>query len=75
LLPVTFVAWLADIVIAHTTWTLIAGFPHIGEVTISDTLERLCLDKSNPDYELFVAIAKKINAIDPQHSHIKAVLK
>jgi hypothetical protein len=73
LAPIAVLTWLLDIFITHTTWPLIAGFPRIGEVTISDTLERLCLDHRNPDRELFVAIAKKINRIDPLHAHIKAV--
>ena len=33
LIPFAVVAWLLDVLIAHTTWPLIAGFPRIGEVT------------------------------------------
>ena len=72
LVPVAFIAWLLDIFIAHTTWPLIAGFPQIGEVTISDTLERLCLDRKNPDQDLFIGIAKKINRV-AGYAHIKGV--
>ena len=75
LAPVAFVAWLIDILICHTTWPLIAGFPRVGEVTVSDTLERLCRDTTHPDHGLFVQIALKINRVDPLHCHIKAVLK
>jgi hypothetical protein len=64
-------AYLIDVVIAHTTWALVAGFPKIGEETISDTLERLCNDIANPDFELFVQIALKINRT-VGYNHIKA---
>lgn len=73
LAPAVLLAWLVDVFIAHTAWPLIAGFPRAGEVTISDTLERLCLDRKNPDQDLFIAIARKINRVDPLHAHIKAV--
>lgn len=72
LAPVAFFAWLLDIFIAHTTWPLIAGFPHVGEVTISDTLERLCLDRKNPDQDLFIGIARKINRV-AGYAHIRSV--
>ena len=62
-----------DILIAHTTWTLVAGFPRTGERTISDTLERLCKDAEHPRYALFVAMAKEINQLSPTGQHIKAV--
>jgi hypothetical protein len=67
-------AWLIDIAIAHTTWALIAGFPRIGEVTVSDTLERLCADTEHPDHALFWQIALKINRASGL-PHIKAVTK
>jgi len=68
------VAFLVDILIAHTTWALVAGFPRIGEVTISDTLERLAspVNSSHPDYDLFVQLALKINRATGYH-HIKSV--
>ena len=71
-LPITIIAWLIDVWVAHIEWPLIAGFPHIGEVTVSDTLERLC-KKPSEDINLFIQIALKINRVDPLHSHIKAV--
>ena len=65
--------WLADIFVAHTTWALVAGFPHIGEVTVSDTLERLCDDIDHPDHLLFVAVGLKINrAVGFVHIHSAA---
>lgn len=72
--PLAVVAWLVDMLIAHTTWALVAGWPRRGEWTISHTLERLCKDYQNPDHHLFVQIAKKINRISPTRDHIKSVL-
>lgn len=74
LIPFTLLAWLVDAILAHTGWVLLAGWPQGREVTISDTLERLCADKSHPDYALFVEIARKINRVCPTHDHIKSVL-
>ncbi len=70
---VALVAWLLDIVIAHTTWAMIAGWPKKNEWTISHTLERLCWDWSNPDREFYVALAIKINTLSPTKNHIRAV--
>ena len=67
------VAWLVDMVIAHTTWALIAGFPKKGEWTVSHTLERLCLEPSQ-DLPLYLSIARKINSVSPTGRHIKAVI-
>lgn len=61
-------------VLAHTTWALVAGWPRKGEWTISHTLERLCQDHQHDDHALFVQIAKKINRVSPTRDHIKAVL-
>ena len=72
LLPVTFVAWLLDVLIAHTTWALIAGWPRRGEWTVSQTLERLCVTPG-PDQALYVELARRINRISPSGRHIKAV--
>lgn len=74
LLPFAVLAWVVDVILAHTTWALVAGWPKRNEITISDTLERLCMSFDHPDHKLFVAVAKKINSISPTHSHIKAVL-
>ena len=64
-------ALILDIAIAHTTWVLIAGMPRKGEVTVSDTLERLCRDTTHPDHALFLQIALKINRA-AGFVHIKA---
>jgi hypothetical protein len=72
-LPFALLAWLVDIALAHTTWALIAGWPHRGEWTVSQTLERLCVDWNNPDVHLYRRIAQKINRTSPTGSHIKAV--
>lgn len=75
LAPITIVAWLIDILICHTTWAMVAGWPHEGEVTISHTLERLChpLNAGHPDYRLFVEVARRINRVSPTGRHIKVV--
>ena len=73
LIPFAVAGWLVDCILCHTAWAIAFGWPHQDEVTVSDTLERLCKDFKNPDHYLFVAIAKKINSICPTHDHIKAV--
>lgn len=72
LLPAALVAWLADMVAAHTTWALTAGWPERGEWTISHTLERLCVT-TGPDQSLYIAIARKINRVSPSGRHIKSI--
>lgn len=69
------IAWPLDIFLAHTTWALIAGWPKKNEWTISDTLERLCVDIHNPDWIIYYGIANKINRKSPTGNHIKAVNK
>lgn len=75
LAPIAIVAWFVDIIIAHTTWALVAGWPQEGEVTVSHTLERLCHPHNfrHPDYFLFRQIALKINRAT-NSNHIKAVI-
>ena len=73
LAPFAVVAWVVDVTLCHTFWPLLAGWPKNGEVTISDTLERLCHDHTHPDNLLFIQIALKINRLDPLKDHIKAV--
>lgn len=65
-------AFAADVIAAHTTWALVAGWPRGREMTISDTLERLCQDITHQDHDLFVQIALKINRV-AGFPHIKAV--
>lgn len=71
-----FVAWVADVLVARTTFAAIAGKPQAGEVTVSHMLERLahpdnCFD---PDYLLYRELALFINRKSPTGEHIKAVL-
>lgn len=72
LIPVAMLTWLVDVFIAHTTWALVAGFPKSGEITISNTLERLCHPSNgmHEDYELFCQIGYKINRAT-NSNHIK----
>jgi hypothetical protein len=64
------IAWPLDVLIAHTTWALVAGWPRKGEWTISHTLERLVLEQ-RPDRLFFVEIARYINRVSPIGRHIK----
>lgn len=71
-----FVAWVADVIVARTTFAAIAEKPHKGEVTVSHMLERLaCVTNSlDPDYMLYRELALFINRKSPTGRHIKAVL-
>lgn len=71
-----FVAWVADVIVARTTFAAIAGKPQTGEVTVSDMLERLaCVSNSlDPDYLLYRELALFINRQSPTGEHIEAVL-
>lgn len=73
LTPIALVAWVADMIAAHTTWVLMAGWPKPNEWTISHTLERLCKEFS-PDQIFYIALARKINRLSPSGRHIKAVV-
>jgi hypothetical protein len=73
-MPIAVFAWAVDVILCHTLWQILGGVPRSDEWTISDMLERLCMDFEHPHHLLFVAIAKTINKLDPRHSHIKAVL-
>lgn len=66
-------AWLLDVLIAHTTWALVFGWPHRGEWTISDTLERIVSEHKHPRWLLAAAIAQEINSVSPTGKHIKAM--
>ncbi len=69
------VGYLADLVVARTTFAEIAGQPQQGEKTVSDMLERLAhpFNSLDPDYLLYVELAKFINRRSPTGRHIKAV--
>lgn len=64
------VAYVLDVLIAHTTWVALAGWPQRGEWTISQTLERLVQETAHPDHALFVELAKRINRESPTGKHI-----
>lgn len=64
------IAYPLDIVIAHTSWALVAGWPQPGEWTVSQCLERLVLDTQHQDHALFVALARRINRASPTGQHI-----
>lgn len=66
------IALVLDLIIARTTWRLIAGPLQGSERTISDSLERLCADIHNPDWALFYALSRRINRVSPTGRHIKA---
>lgn len=69
-------ALVVDVLGVLTWWRLIAGPRSLGEKTISDTLERLCVSPGERQ-PFFVEIAKEISRQGPvqvpQKSHIKAV--
>lgn len=65
------VAWVLDLIIARTTWRLVAGPLQGSERTISDSLERLCKDINNPDWALYYSLARRINRLSPTGNHIK----
>lgn len=68
------IALVLDVIVAHTTFAVIAGWPKRDEWTVSQMLERLCMEFSHPDRMLFVGLARHINRISPTREHIKAVL-
>ena len=72
LTPVAVLAWLVDVLLAHSFWMLVSGgWPKKGEYTISDSLERLCVTPTS-DLFLFIEISKKINRV-AGYKHIKVV--
>ena len=68
------IALVLDVIVAHTSFAVIAGWPKQGEWTVSQILERLCREFDHPDRLLFVALARHINRISPTRDHIKAIL-
>lgn len=69
------VAYVADLIVARTTFAEIAGKPQPGEKTVSDMLERLAhpCNSIDQDYLFYVELAKLINRKSPTGLHIKAV--
>jgi hypothetical protein len=60
-----------DVWLAHTIWETIAGKLQKGEWTISQSLNRLANDASNPRQHLFFAIAIEVNKISPTGKHVE----
>jgi hypothetical protein len=70
------IAWALDLLIVRSyAWRWFAGERKKGEKTISDMLERLCVDVNNKDWPLYYGLARKINRISPTGYHIKAAIK
>jgi hypothetical protein len=66
------VAWIADLIAAHTLWYWLVGGLHDGEKTISDSLERLSVIPG-PYQEDYIQLSKIINRRSPNGLHIKNV--
>ena len=68
-------AFIADVIVARTSFAIVAGQPKPGEKTVSDMLERLAdpFNSFDPDYMFYVELAKHINRKSPTGNHIKAV--
>ena len=66
------IAWVLDLIIARTTWRLIAGPLQGSERTISDSLERLCKDVHNPNWAMYYSISRYINSLSPTGNHIRS---
>lgn len=69
------IAYIADLIVARTTFAEIAGKPQGKEKTVSDMLERLAhiTNSLDPDYMLYRELALFINRKSPTGRHIKAV--
>ena len=65
--PLVFPAYLLDVILAHTVWAMLFGWPEKAEWTISDTLNRLVHDFTHPDNLLLIQVALKINRVCPNH--------
>lgn len=70
------IALVLDVIVAHTTFAVIAGRPAKGEVTVSQMLERLChpSNSMDPNHALYWELSLYINRLIPTKRHIKAVL-
>ena len=67
------VAWAADLITAHTIWSLAVGGLKPGEWTVRDSLERLSVDASTPHVPYYRALAQYITSVSPTREHIRAV--
>lgn len=70
------IALVLDVIVAHTTFAAIAGWPKRGEWTVSQMLERLNhpFNSLDQNYLLYRELALHINRLSPTKEHIKAVL-
>ena len=70
------IALIADVIVAHTAFACIAGWPQEREWTVSQMLGRLAhpYNSLDPDYLLYRELALFINRQSPTGRHIKAVL-
>ena len=66
------VVFFIDMLVAHSTWAVIFGWPERNEWTISSTLERICSDPNHPRHILALAIAREINLLSPTRNHVKS---
>lgn len=65
------VAGIADIVLAHTIFAMVAGFPQKHEWTISQMLMRLANDDTHENQMFFLGMSLFINKQSPTGEHIK----
>ncbi len=66
-----FIAGILDILLAHTSWVRIAGWPQKGEWTISQTLRRLANDDTHENQMFFLGMSLFINKQSPTGRHIE----
>ena len=68
---IALVAWIVDVVIAHTTFRAVAGKPLKTEWTVSDVVQRIANDDTHTEQLFFIELAKFLNKQSPTGKHIK----
>ncbi len=68
--PVMLAAWLADVIVCRTWWTVLFGWPRGNEITVSHTLERLVGEHEHKSWALAASIAQELDRISPGHIKI-----
>lgn len=68
--PLMLLAWVADLIVCRTWWPVLFGWPRWGEVTVSDTLERLVGEHEHTSWALAASIAQELDRISPGHIKI-----
>lgn len=68
---IALVALFVDVLIAHTTFRLVAGKPLKTEWTVSQVVQRIANDDAHPDQPFFIELAKFLNTQSPTGKHIK----